>query len=180
MAPMDDALWTEDIPVSPKKAELAKVRYTHDAVIDEIIANPSISQGALAKAFGFTDTWMSIIVNSDAFKERLAERKAFLVDPRLIATIEDRLDTLARGSLDKLLEKLDSGAGLRTSDLVQMAKLGVGDKNNRPAAPLQQNNLYVVALPPRAQNATDWLSSSSARRAPTPGVIDIPSSASGG
>jgi len=161
-----------------RKPSVAKVRYTHDAVIDEIIAEPSVSQGELSRRFGFTETWMSIIINSDAFQERLAERKAILVDPRLIATIEDRLGSLARGSLDKLLERLDSGATIRTSDLVSMAKLAVGDKNSRPAAPMQQNNLYVVALPPRETDSKTWLQNASGRKPPE--VIDVPLKVTGG
>ena len=40
-----------------------------------------------------------------------------------------------------------------------MAKLGAGDRANRPAGPAQTNNLYVVNLPPPAKNSTEWLSS---------------------
>ena len=138
--------------------EIAKVRYTHDAVIDEIILNPGISQGELSRMFGFSQSWMSICINSDAFKERLAERKALMTDPAIVASINERLDAVARRSLDKILERLDSPtAQIKTAELVQIAKLGVGDKNTRPATPLQQNNLYVVQLPAPAPNANAWL-----------------------
>ena len=136
--------------------EIAKVRYTHDAVIDEILANPSVSQGELSARFGFTQAWMSIIINSDAFKERLAERKGELVDPKIAASIAERLDAVARRSLDKLLEKLDSPLNLKPLELVAMAKLGVGDiaLHRTPAV---QNNLYVVHMPPPATSASKWL-----------------------
>ena len=75
--------------------EIARVRYTHDAVIDEILVNPSISQNELAKIFGFSAGWMSIVINSDSFQERLAERKAMLTDPKIIASINERLDAIA-------------------------------------------------------------------------------------
>lgn len=156
-------------------SEIAKVRYTHDAVIDEILRDPSISQNELSRLFGFTPSWMSICINSDAFQERMRERKAILVDPGLQATINQRLDAVARRSLDKIMNRLDSsiGAPIKDADLIAMAKLGVGDKNTRPAGPMQQNNLYVVALPAQAKNAEAWLGNRSDPRGPLPIIEQV-------
>ena len=146
--------------------EIAKVRYTHDAIIDEILINPAISQGEIAKQFGFTQTWVSIVINSDSFQERLAERKGQLIDPAIQATINQRLDAIAKRSLDKIIERLDSptSGSIKNADLISMAKLGVGDKNTRPAGPqIQQNNLYVVSLPPPAANSAAWLANANPR-----------------
>lgn len=149
--------------------EIARVRYTHDAVIDEILMNPAISQNELAKHFGFSASWMSIVINSDAFQERLEERKAELVDPKLRSTITERLDAIAKRSLEKIMDRLDNpGAQIKTMELVAIAKLGVGDKNTRPAGPQQQNNLYVVTLPAPAQDAKSWI----ANRSDPRGVSD--------
>ena len=156
------------------RVEIAKVRYTHDAVIDEILRTPHISQAELSKMFGFTQTWMSICINSDAFQERLAERKAILTDPALTATINQRLDGLAKRSLDKLIDRLESPtANIKTVELIAIAKLGVGDKNTRPAGPVQQNNLYVVALPAPAPDSQTWLNgvSGMVNRPPGPSYI---------
>lgn len=148
--------------------EIARVRYTHDAVIDEILMNPAISQNDLAKHFGFSPAWMSIVVNSDAFKERLAERKGELVDPKLVATINERLDSIAKRSLEKIMDRLDNpGAQIKTMELVAIAKLGVGDKNTRPAGPQVQNNLYVVSLPSPAKDAKAWIANRSDPRGPS-------------
>jgi hypothetical protein len=155
----------------PFKPAIKRVRFTHDAVIDEILMDPAVSQGDLAKMFGFTQAWMSIIVNSDAFKERLAERKGELVDPAIRASIAERLDAVAKRSLDKIMERLDSPASgaIKNADLVAMARLGVGDKNTRTPGPaLQQNNLYVVALPSPANNSADWVANLSQTPRPLP------------
>ena len=142
-------------------SEITKVRYTHDAIIDMIIANPAVSQGDLAREFGFTESWMSIIINSDSFQERLANRKGELVDPKIKASIEARLDAIARRALDRLLDKIDNNRPVSNSDLIRMAALGVGDRNKRPeTAPVQQN-LYVVNLPPPERDAKTWLRTSS-------------------
>ena len=148
---------------------IAKVRYTHDAIIDAILAFPAISQGELAKEFGFTQTWISIVINSDAFKNRLAERKAELTDPKLLATINERLDGLANRALDRLAERLDSPtAQLKTMELVSIAKLAIGDKANRPQVSTGPS-LYVVNIPPPAQNSSQWLHAAGK----TPGVVEI-------
>jgi hypothetical protein len=126
-----------------------------------IIANPAVSQGDLAREFGFTESWMSIIINSDSFQERLANRKGELVDPKIKASIEARLDAIARRALDRLLDKIDNNHPVSNSDLIRMAALGVGDRNKRPeTAPVQQN-LYVVNLPPPERDAKTWLRTSS-------------------
>lgn len=156
--------------------EIARVRYTHDAVIDEILVNPAISQNDLAKIFGFSPTWVSIIINSDAFQERLAERKGELVDPKIRATVNERLDAIASVALGKIMDRLDSplSGQIKNVDLIAMAKLGVGDKNTRPAAPIQQNNLYVVALPPPSLNSSTWLDNAQRTPGPLPLVQEVP------
>ena len=166
--------------IPAKKPEIAKVRYTHDAIIDEILTNPAISQGELAKMFGFTQAWMSIMINSDAFQERMRERKCELVDPRLVATLEDRLNGVARSALDALLEKLEQHTNktlpMKTMELIATAKLGVGDRANRMAAPVQQNNLYVVALPGVSPDSSSWRNSAQGiSPAPPPpgGITDV-------
>jgi len=45
--------------------------------------------------------------------------------------------------------------------LVRIAALGVGDKNRRESAPPVQQSLYVVNIPPPAQNADAWLAGKS-------------------
>lgn len=135
--------------------EIAKVRYTHDAVIDMIIANPSVSQEELAIAFGFTASWMSIIVNSDAFKEKLALRKSELVDPIIRATLTDRLNALANKSAEVLLEKLnaapDEQTALKALDITAKA-LGYGAKDNSKPSVVN----YIAVVPQRSNDSRQW------------------------
>lgn len=153
--------------------EIKTVRYSHDAIIDIILANPFASQGEIARESGYTQAWLSIIINSDAFKERMAERKAELRDPAIRASIEDRLDAVARRSLDKIMDKLDQPGQMKTMELVAIAKLGAGDRANRPAVP--QNSLYVVHLPAPAQNSSDWLENTQGNpRGALPIVEEVP------
>jgi len=85
---------------------IKKISYTHDAMVDLLVQNPGISQGQLAIHFGYTQTWVSIVMASDAFKERLAARRQELIDPAILATIEERFEAVATRSLEVLQEKL--------------------------------------------------------------------------
>jgi hypothetical protein len=126
----------------PPKGAIAKVRYTHDAMIDLIIANPCISQNQLAQEFGYTASWVSQIISSDAFQSKLAERTKDLVDPTIRATVEERFKGLVLRSLEILREKLDRPSAmipdqlaLRTFELASRAA-GYGAKDqSAPSAP---------------------------------------------
>jgi hypothetical protein len=148
-------------PGAPNKPTLGKVRYTHDAIIDEILLDPSISQNELCARFGYGVAWMSIIINSDAFKERLAERKGELIDPVIRASIEEKASAAANRALDRLIDRLDgpNPGAIKTQDLVSIAKLVVAPKTAAP--PPQTQNLYVVQLPAPAPDSQSWLANRS-------------------
>ena len=84
---------------SPERATLGKIRYTHDAMIDLVIANPWISQNEIAERFGYSVPWVSIVFSSDAFKNRLEERRGEVVDPVIRASLKERFEALDRKSV---------------------------------------------------------------------------------
>lgn len=135
---------------------IQRVSYTHDALIDLIIADPSISQGALAAKFGYTQAWLSRVMNSDAFQTRLALRKADLIDPTLVLSIEEKLKALASKALDVVLDKLtvtqSADMGLKALEVTSKA-LGYGARQQN--LNVQQN--FVVALPQKSESAKAWL-----------------------
>lgn len=92
------------------RSGIQRVSYTHDGMIDLIIANPIISQNQLAAHFGYTAAWVSRIIASDSFQSRLAERKDELVDPTIKATIEEGFKALVVRSMEILQEKLNKPA----------------------------------------------------------------------
>lgn len=147
---------------------IARVKYTHDAMIDLIISNPMISQGQLASHFGYTQAWVSRIMNSDAFQARLALRKEDIVDPSLVLSIEEKLKALADKSLDVVMEKLtltgSADLGLKALELTTKA-LGYGARQQN--LNVQQN--FVVALPPKSATAGDWVQ---AYRPGMGGIVD--------
>lgn len=155
--------------------EIGRVKYTHDAMIDLIIAKPGITQNALAKEFGYTAPWVSRIINSDAFQARLAVRKCDIIDPSLVLSIDERLKAVASTSLDIVLEKLEQtrnpDLAIKAMDISAKA-LGYGARAQNVA--VQQN--FVVAMPPKESDGGSWLARHSpdlARLQPQQQVEDI-------
>lgn len=93
---------------APTMGAIAKVRYSHDALIDLMLANPTATQTELGAKLGYTGAWISNISASDAFKARFAARRAEITDPVLLATINERFESLAARSLERLMQKLDA------------------------------------------------------------------------
>lgn len=131
---------------------IQKVAYTHDAMIDLIISNPSISQNALAAHFGYTASWISQIISSDAFQARLAERRDEIVDPAIRATVEEQFKGIVFRSLDILRTKLALPAEqvpnnlvLRSLELSTRA-LGYGAKEAGGTTTIQETHVHLDAL----------------------------------
>lgn len=82
------------------------LRYSHADCIDRLLMCPGIAQKELAQLYGVTDTWMSIVMNSDAFKAGLAARKAELIDPVLVATLNEKYAAAANRAIEVVIEKL--------------------------------------------------------------------------
>lgn len=133
---------------------LKKTRYTHDAMIDQIIANPGVSEIELGELFGYSKQWVSRLMCSDAFQARLALRKEEIVDPKLTASVEERLRGVALRSLEIIQDNLNVnpnfGNALKAAELT--LKSAAYGARQGPV----QNNTFVVALPPVVQNEKDW------------------------
>jgi hypothetical protein len=110
----------------PRQA-IAKVSYSHEAMIDLIIANPGISQNAIAAKFGLTPSWVSQVIVSDTFQSALAKRRAEVVDPLLIATVKENFEALVNRSLDVLQQKLNRPA-IEIPDNLALRALEIGSR----------------------------------------------------
>lgn len=137
-------------------ARIQKTRYSHDAMIDVIIAEPKITQKELAARFERNSGWISRIIGSDAFQAALAKRREEVSDPFLTATMEERFRGLASQSIDVLVEKLDltknADVALKALDISSKA-LGFGA---RSVSGGQIHNNFVVQLPNKMENSGQW------------------------
>lgn len=154
--------------------EIQKVSYTHDGMIDLIVSNPAISQGQIAAHFGYSQTWVSIVFNSDSFKERLEERKAEIIDPALRASIEEKLRALADLSFQVVMDRLaagrDAALGLKSLDLATRA-LGYG-ASPRAVQQTVVNVQPVAIVPAKELNSEAWKAAFDPRR-PALEVVDV-------
>ena len=135
--------------------------YTHDAMIDLLIARPELSQKELAAHFGMNYAWISRVVRSDAFQARLAERKAQLVDPIITQSLEEKLKVAADKSLERLIHKMDNAPAMAAGDLelqvlsISTKALGMGARER--GGPNQNNFQFVVNLPQKAASQEAWV-----------------------
>lgn len=165
-----EAAMTEPLQGTASAAgAIDRVRYSHDAMIDLIIANPAISQGMIAKHFGYTQAWVSRIFCSDAFQARLAMRKDELVNPVIAGSVKDRIEGLAMQSLEIISAKLEA---TQNPDLAlkafELSTKAAGYGARQANVSVQQN--FVVALPQKVEDPQDWATRHNGGR-----VVDIQS-----
>lgn len=139
-------------PPAASKPVIQKLNYSHDAMIDLIIANPGISQNAIAARFGYTASWICQVMASDAFQSKLAARKEELVDPEIRKSVELGFKALVIRSMELLREKLEGPAStipdqlvLRSLEISSRAA-GYGAKAETPAVPQEvHNHLHILS-----------------------------------
>ena len=136
---------------------IQKVGYSHEGMIDLIIAHPGISQGHLAAHFGYSESWISQVISSDAFQAAMAKRRAEVVDPILSATIEEQFKGIVARSLAILREKLDrpsyqvpDNLVLRTMELSSRAA-GYGARDTTPAVATSEVHIHLENLGSRLE-----------------------------
>ena len=146
---------------APTMGRLGKVHYTHESMIELIIAQPELTQGQIASYFGYTEGWISNILASEAFQAALAKRRHEVIDPTLVASIKERFEALTIQSLKVLQHKLNQPmvsdqVALRAAELGAKA-LGVGGHAPAGVVPPSPDRLAELAkrlvdLQPRIQH----------------------------
>lgn len=146
---------------------IARVKYSHDAMIDMMIQNPVVSQGELALQFGYTQAWVSRVVNSDAFLARLAERKKDLVDPSIALTLDEKFRAMANQSLDIIMDKLSVTKNPDTAlKALELSSKALGYGARQANLNVQQN--FVVAMPQKHASPETWAEQHAALAGRTP------------
>lgn len=85
---------------------LKKLTYKHEAMVDLILQEPTVSYKELAEIFGLSEGWIQRVACSDAFQSRLAERKAQLIDPIISRSLNERLRGVTVRAIDIINDKL--------------------------------------------------------------------------
>lgn len=118
---------------------------SYDQLVDELLMSPpGETQRAMAKRLGYSESWLSRIIASDAFQSRLAERIEKDVEPerremmRLrFASIEEEARGVLLTSLKKLAVRLEDPAGVPDELVLRSAAvtsklLGYGARQDAP------------------------------------------------
>ncbi len=142
-------------PARSLTSALGPIRFNawYETIIDLRIANPEMSQRQMAMTLGKSESWLSLVINSDAFKAQYEKRRAEH-SKRIGDLAESRLHQVATKALDRLAETLDKKElkpefVLDATDTL-FARLGYGGKqpNVAPAAPPQQNGVVIQVIAP--------------------------------
>lgn len=124
-----------------------EINYRHQAIADEMLANPWMTQGDIAEKLGFTQSWLSTIVNSGTFQAYLQERRQEF--NQILAS------QAQRKSLELGMKAMDKAAAALDADEVDpvevfdkaLSKAGMAPKSGGPGqgnGPVQ-NNYYLTA-----------------------------------
>jgi DeoR/GlpR family transcriptional regulator of sugar metabolism len=106
---------------------LKSVSYNHDAMIDLIIQDPTVTTNELAEIFGYSPGWVSRVLAADSFQARLAQRKSALIDPIIARSLNERMRSVAIRSMDIIEEKLATEPSAQYAmDALELATMGLG------------------------------------------------------
>jgi hypothetical protein len=150
-----------------------RIRYRHEALIDYMIAHPWLDQNQLAMHFGYTASWISTIICSDAFQSALAARRDEIVDPQLKATMVEQFRGLVGRSMEVLRHKLDGPVDAIDSQLVlrtlEVSSRALGYGARPPESP-RQGDLHVH-LESLGDNLVVLLRKTKAEQSPIDGEV---------
>ncbi len=138
-------------------AQIKAVSWQHEALADLMLTEPHLSLGDCAKRLGFTLAWLSVVKNSDSFKDYWALRR-LKHNEGLTVGIREKAAALAELTLDVLLEDtqtkvlagaMSSAEARETLDLVSK-RFGfdgtVSQQKNQPAVVLNVGIVPEEAL----------------------------------
>ncbi len=86
---------------------IKNVSHTHDQLINYMLENPQATNREIALFFEYTEAWVSTIIHSDAFQDKLKTRQEE-VFTRVAADIPQRMGVLAHMAIDRMEEALEN------------------------------------------------------------------------
>lgn len=99
------------------------VRAWHEELLEFLLAHPRASLQEIAFYFNATPSWISIVKNSDAFKEMWAKRRQEHFD-RVSISVSDRVTALADVTIDALTVEMEKKIQSETATIEQLKEVG--------------------------------------------------------
>ena len=133
-----------------------QLTYTHKAMMDLILANPTMPMDQLAEHFGVTKAWAKKVTMSDAFQGLLDKRREEIINPIISESVTEKIRGLTTNTLDTLNSRVESGV-VKTTELIEIARIGMTsmgllDMSDKTV----NNNQFVVAMPNKVADADAW------------------------
>ena len=121
----------------------------HEELATFLIKHPELSMGQVARYFKVSISWLSVVKNSDAFKDYYEARRAE-VNSMISMTLADKVNALAELGVEQLTERVAEHANGKEMGLdalvgvtdLALKSLGFGGKKDIPAA--AGNTLVVI------------------------------------
>ena len=114
-SPPDEPSAAPGPTASARLPQITTVSLTYEQIVDALLLSPPTeTQGQLAKRLGYSQSYLSRLIASDAFQVRLADRIEKSIEPERqaafklrFASIEEEARGILKNSLRLLAEKLD-------------------------------------------------------------------------
>lgn len=132
------------------QTQIENVRYRHQAIVDIMLQSPEKDQNEISAQLGVTPQHLSVVVNSDAFKEYFDIRRSLHADNishGLIENVEGLADEVVEVIREKVQkERSELGLGALTDTAkVALSALGIGGSRRGAVGGSgpTQNNFYI-------------------------------------
>lgn len=131
------------------EAQLKNICVKHDAIMDFLIANPAMKKGDIARHFGVSATWLSIMIHSDVFQIKLKEKSQEVFETTVVP-LRDELLGVARVGVEKLGEAMENASASSDKEFIAdttdsiLKNLGYSPRSAAPAAQPAQVHVAVV------------------------------------
>lgn len=127
---------------------IEKVSFTHEALILWLLENPHRALRDCAAFFGYSQSWLSQIIHSDAFQEQLHKRQdelAILTGLNIRAKLRGATDIALEG-LTRKLEKTEDPEFLLDATDKLLHRMGYAPASARAVGTMniQQNNTSIT------------------------------------
>lgn len=131
-----------------QSVQIKKISWWHESVIDWMLEHPDCKLYECAAFFGVKPAWLSVVINSDCFKElwstRRANHSAYISE-----SLTSKTQALGHLVIEEMTQKIEKEKGnISLSALNETANtvfrsLGYGTKlDTRDAPQNQQNNFF--------------------------------------
>lgn len=130
--------------------QIQKVSIKHDAILDYLLIHPAMKLGDVAGHFGVSQAWLSVIIHSDAFQVKLAEKSGECFGTTVLP-LREQLMGVAQVGVTKLGEVLENASSstdkqfiVDTTDSI-LKNLGYSPKSVNPQpSNVTQNTIFVA------------------------------------